>query len=350
MPAHRGEKFWATQGGTVLEPALTPDSKWGDAPVRLLDARWLIALAMAEGSKLPRRQDLPERAFISLEALSRDFNWGYGQSLPVVVVSHAWLQPDHPDPRGENLRLLGALLCRWAAASGLDEKAKHAEGKSLGVFIDFACIHQKDGTGKRTEKEQALFSSALRSMSLWYSHPNTPVFKLTKLPAGYPAGFDFPAGATANTAAYGERGWCFFESMLAGASKRAAVLDVGKWRPTRHKASIQEIVKQCATGRAAPLPPGEFRAALETKSFSSRNADLEVVSSLYASCVTAELRRAKQLTFTELRWGSRGPSPRCPRPTSCGCCSTRTASRTPGARRSCTPSTRARSRGWSTCR
>ena len=42
----------------------------GGSPVRLVDARFLIELA-ERGGRLCRRQDLPEEAFVSPEALRR---------------------------------------------------------------------------------------------------------------------------------------------------------------------------------------------------------------------------------------------------------------------------------------
>ena len=79
-----------------------------DAPVRLLDARFLVELAellKANGCVLPRRQELPDDAFISLSELRSMTQSGFG-SLRILVVSWPWLQPDHPDPRGDHLSLL----------------------------------------------------------------------------------------------------------------------------------------------------------------------------------------------------------------------------------------------------
>lgn len=75
--------------------------------MRLIDARYLIKLAAAEGGILRRRQDLPQKAFLTLRQLKRIVDYG---GLHVLVVSYPWLQPDHPDPRGETLRLLARVL------------------------------------------------------------------------------------------------------------------------------------------------------------------------------------------------------------------------------------------------
>lgn len=68
-------------------------------------------------------------------------------------------------------------------------------------------LHQKDAAGVRTDTEAELFKRALNGLSEWYGHPKTYVFKLTRLPPRYPAGFTFPAGITPNQAGYHDRGW-----------------------------------------------------------------------------------------------------------------------------------------------
>ena len=64
------EWAWKEFDGAALEPALRVDEALGGSPVRLVDARFLIELA-ERGGRLCRRQDLPEEAFVSPEALRR---------------------------------------------------------------------------------------------------------------------------------------------------------------------------------------------------------------------------------------------------------------------------------------
>ena len=64
---------------------------------------------------------------------------------------------------------------------------------------------QKGPDGKRTDKEMALFGKALSNMMVWYGHPRTMTFKLTRLPEGYPNGFKFPEGMKPNMADYEDR-------------------------------------------------------------------------------------------------------------------------------------------------
>ena len=80
--------------------------------MRLLDARFLVELAellKATGAQLPRRQELPDDAFISLSQLRCMTQSGFG-SLRILVVSWPWLQPDHPDPRGDHLSLIAKAM------------------------------------------------------------------------------------------------------------------------------------------------------------------------------------------------------------------------------------------------
>lgn len=68
--ADGSELVWVHLGGAELEPQLLVDAEMGAAPIRLVDARYLIALAQ-DGGRLGRRQDLPDSAFVSLETLRR---------------------------------------------------------------------------------------------------------------------------------------------------------------------------------------------------------------------------------------------------------------------------------------
>lgn len=186
-----------------LESYLSTDHELGAAPIRLVDARFLIALADVDGSILPRRQDLEtaaEAAFLPVDLL-RQLHQGFGTSLRVICVSHCWLQPDHPDPRGDNLRLLARVLRMFV------ESAIPCPG-TYGVFFDYCSMHQKPlGGGERTDTERRLFERALDSMHEWFSHASTFVLQLTKLPEGYPTiGFEFEPGDTVNQANYWDRG------------------------------------------------------------------------------------------------------------------------------------------------
>jgi hypothetical protein len=107
---------------------------------RLVSAQWLCSLASTDGSVLPRRQDCPEEAFLSLEQLQSlhdhsnavPINGCTGRKrLPVVVISHSWRSRGHPDPEGATLRLIADALRAW-----LPEYADYCLS-DMGCFIDW---------------------------------------------------------------------------------------------------------------------------------------------------------------------------------------------------------------------
>lgn len=146
---------------------------------------------------------------------------------------------------------------------------------------------------------------ALSNLSDWYSHPETHVLKLTKMPEGYPDGFKFAAGTTPNTADYHERGWCFKESSVAAMVKPSTIcLDLGKLSDAPKNWS--EIRNECRVGRAAPVTPEDFAHELENKSFTSKKADLPTVAGLYKAAFSKRFSSVDQLTYSGLGWGDAG--------------------------------------------
>ena len=190
--------FWRSRGGADLESALQVDPEHGDSPVALIDARFIVEL-WKRGGKILRRQDLPKEAFIDLETVKR-LPAGNDGGLRVIAVSHPWQQPDHPDPKEVNLTLLAKVLERF-----IKGRYGNAKGYTYACFFDFMSCFQKGPDGKRTDKEMALFGKALSNMMVWYAHPRTMTFKLTRLPKGYPNGFKFPEGMKPNMADYEDR-------------------------------------------------------------------------------------------------------------------------------------------------
>ena len=61
----------------------------------LVDAAWLARLA-DEGGILPRCQDLPPGARVTLEEMEK---WRASGTLGVVVISYPWWAPPHSTPR-----------------------------------------------------------------------------------------------------------------------------------------------------------------------------------------------------------------------------------------------------------
>lgn len=285
------ESGWDDCGGDEFCAAL--DGAFGRSPVRLVDARFLVALAQL-GASMPRRQELPDAAFVPLDKLRRIYCCGGGRRLPIVCISHPWLQPDHPDPHGTTLRLVARALKAFLLNFSLWEIG------TAGVFFDFASLHQKGTRGEeRAPEEAALFGRALRDLSDWYSHPLTTVLKVTRLPGRYPEGYDFAPGSSPNVATYAERGWCYAESMLSNLVKGSEkVLDLGELESLqarsfeavkagpaaagpaggRELCSWRAMERGCKAGREPPLTPAAFAQRLVQKSFTSKKAGKRLIA------------------------------------------------------------------------
>ena len=298
------DNAWVIHDGAELEAALTVVEELGGSPVNLIDALYLIKLA-EEGGKLCRRQDLPEEAFVTLQEL-KSMVQGPGMSLRVLVVSYPWLQPDHPDPRGETLRLLARVLKAY-----VEEAKDDWGGGTCGVFLDFCSLMQKGPNGEeRSPPEAKLFGLALNNLSDWYSHENTIVLKLTKMPEGYPMGFTFVEGTSPNTADYYGRGWCFKESSVANLVKNSfTCLDLGKlsdattgWFDIVEECALAPLEGASSPARTAPVTPADFAIELERKSFTSKKADLPTVAGLYKAAFEKRFGSATNLMYSGLAW------------------------------------------------
>jgi hypothetical protein len=302
---HTEMGWWLTSGGKEVEAVLESGA------IALLDAQWMVDLAQRGGVLRPR-QALPDEAFLSLSMVQASTYPGkWHQGLSIVCVSHCWLQPDHPDPAGHNLRLI---------ASGLQPLLRFLSGRRVAVFYDYCCIHQKcraaDGTPQsrlvqsqpgqspavgRIPAEDELFQQALGSLGMLYSHPHLYVFMITAFPPDY----EDPAAYTrsGNVAPYFDRGWCFCESSWAmGVKSSDKLLDLGK----ENNLDVMEwhtVRELCAIGRKVPLLPADFDAQMQTKGFTNGSTDRPRVAALYRSCFDARFNEATTLDYRKLRWG-----------------------------------------------
>ena len=269
--------------------------------VRLVKATYLIMLSDANGI-LPRRQDLPPEAFISVEELKRLFGSGNRDAvLPIIAISFCWDTAAHPDPHGKQLATVAAVLKR--------EMTKYAKFfAEMGVFWDWASLSQKDPSlwtpackkatsltpaeeeerqryeASRNPEENEGFRYALHeTMDLWYAHQGTVVYMLTELPEG-----------TTREVGYADSGWTTYERRSAEQIKKVylyeaewkLVLDLG--------ASGAEAAEK---SRNWPLDPDGFDAIIETKKFTN-GADKEAVKQLFRKMSVNQLGGIKELDFT----------------------------------------------------
>jgi hypothetical protein len=254
LPMQRADAVWADRGGGELEPLLTPTAPHGAPLLALVDADWLIALSDS-GQLLPRRQALPAKALVSLEALKRAVLTNH-IGLPVLCLSHCWLSPSHPDPRGASLASLAAVL-----------RAYTRSGDRWGVFIDYCGLPQPaDAALELSASDAALLQAGVDSIGLLFSHPRTTVLRLTTLPADYPSAYELPEEA--NTAAFDKRGWTWTESAMAFMLKPSELSpDIGRWSGAFDFATGVIVEGLRGGGHPAPTTPQQFSITMLSKAF-----------------------------------------------------------------------------------
>ena len=285
--------LWTRNGGEELEELISSGA------IALVDAHWLVHFYEGGGRALGRRQELPLEAFITLDEIK-----AAGtplDSLPIVVQSYMWLQPSTPDPQGHTLShtivYLKALTCQ--RPEQLRNFGASTYGpcgtQRFGVFVDWLSLHQKP----RSEEQDSKFKMALGALDRIYSHPHTIVIRCTKLPAGYPSGYDLPKDA--NVAEYYDRGWTYTESAWSNLVKtRAQNLDLGALDGTE-RPLLSLVQSVCTKGlRQIPLLPNQFDAALAKLRFTNGNEDKPLCSQLYRSAFNHRLGSAIALRLNSL--------------------------------------------------
>ena len=98
------------------------------------------------------------------------------------------------------------------------------------------------------------------------------------------------------------RGWCFCESSVSNLIKAAyLVLDLGKFDEESMK-GFRAFIEGCMANRDPPLTPSEFRPELATKSFTSKNADEEMVNRLFEDEFNKRMGGVTELIYRNLKW------------------------------------------------
>ena len=188
--------------------------------------------------RLKRRQNTPDDAFATTDESSTAIM----TLKKLIVVSYGWMTPGHPDPDAHQLE----QFCRFIKLS------------SHVVFWDFVSLFQV----KRNPEQEELFQVALSGMHMLYGHCRAKIVRLTDT-AGQSA-------ATAACTPYRKRGWPLFET--AASSGAAKVVTISNDR-----------IGNPDLDRPVPMSKEIFAEILETKVFTSRNADLQRVKELYES-------------------------------------------------------------------
>ncbi|EOD22485.1 hypothetical protein EMIHUDRAFT_240249 [Emiliania huxleyi CCMP1516] len=302
--------------------------------VRLISLNWLMALA-ERGDVLPRRQDLPEEAFLSSAQLRRiekgarrGFDLaGFAEALqrfgkepspssflgfiasffgrkrnpdrllPVISVSYCWLEAAHPDREGRQLQLLSRKLRGLYGGRGLLGACREYGFSDMGVFLDWSSGYQKDPAlfaerrayeASRSGEQKAAFGRMLENtMDLWYAHASVTVVLLTQLPDELPAGFD-------RSRTYDTRGWTTFERCSAELGAKPSTLGFAKWK----------LVIDVASGdggaqRRLPATPERMATLLAACRFTN-GADSATVLALYEKTAKAVLGTVEKLYYIGL--------------------------------------------------
>ena len=303
-----GASHWSRRGGASLESLLAVDATLGgEAPVRLLDAAYLIALAETGSSRLLSRGELAAAAFLSLDEL-QSLGRAPGGALRVIVVSHAaWRQANELDSSGHTLGLVARALRAYVE--------DREDGGSYGVFIDMCSLppapRLRDEVGGAAASGVAagaeLHRRAVAGLSELFSHPRTIVMKVTSARADAPAG-----------CAYHARGWTIAEEAMAHLTKQVRhVLDLSRM-PSDEELRAEPFVdaagavrwskvrSACAplpATRRPPLTPAAFGDALGGLSFARAEEERPTVLALYTAAFSARLGEATQLYYSYLGWG-----------------------------------------------
>ena len=113
--------------------------------MQLIDAQWLLDLALAHGV-VPAYQNVPPEAVVHLDDLRAST---MSLMLPVAVLSYGWSGRRHPDESGAQLQALVPALQAMvrSCAEGLHPDYPHpGKPKKWGVVWDFMSLPQRGYT------------------------------------------------------------------------------------------------------------------------------------------------------------------------------------------------------------
>ena len=278
------------EGSPALDAALGAEDAPVDAPIRLVDARFLCALAKADG-RLVRRQDLPDGAFFDVSRLKRESYSAVDNGLRVLAVAMPWLATDHPDPSGIALKRLSRAL------EGFIEE----DGGSYAIFLPYCSIMQMGLAGEeRTAEEAVLYDKAVASMSSVFAHDSIILLSLSALPDETD-----PSGVCAAAAA--SSGWAHLETTVASLTKPPSLLlDMAKFEDTTPDEApfLDGFVAQCRAARPPPVLPVDFGVALQAKAYEAhRPADAAALASLYETVFNERFLPMDALLYDSNGWG-----------------------------------------------
>lgn len=187
-------KLWKEHDGNLLEPLFehTP----------LVDLQYVVDL-IEKGGVAPRRQDIPVEALITPRNLWR-LKCCKSTSLPVLALSHPWLDATHPDKTGEQLRrILPVLKCLLhdAHRHAPHFASDHVPMATVGLFMDWMCMPQRPYA---SDDEAKMYEWSRDNMHDWFFHTYTKVMVIDTLPPGSEGTYSRTAVPSSH------RGWCAY--------------------------------------------------------------------------------------------------------------------------------------------
>lgn len=225
--------------------------------------RWVLAnyiiLQLKDGQPMPRCQDLPAKAFGQLRGATR-----------VFAVTHPWLARWHPDPNGIQIETLRAKLGKLKKQLMLDQNDV--------VFFDYLCLPQVGSGGKddRTAEEKQRFRAALSGDLMGRVYLTARVIVIDEVP-----------GNAESSTPYLNRGWCFFESMIASMNTFPRDLVWVTKEVKDQIASFRDMAAQFREdGDMQPLLD-QFNQSLGSKFFVAPE-DRQLVAALFLSLATSQ--------------------------------------------------------------
>jgi len=276
--------------------------------VALVKADWLMKYGVAAESRLPKRQVAPANALWN----KFDFNQRLGNTdkkpVAIVSISYCWRSPEHPDPDGEQLHLLAALVREFAGPYGgptwHGEIGKRTQQEfcdlwqpvngpeDVAIFLDWCSLYQQP----RSKEEEDDYAKALADIEIWYTHRGTHVWMLTAVPEGvFTAGDKVTPDST-----YQTRGWPTFEHCVSTLIKdREMVFDMGKLPPLWRR--WLDVVNSCKAPRHPPKSPNHFETDMRMKRFTFKG-DCRLLIEKYEKTYNRAICKAQELVFSGVSW------------------------------------------------
>ena len=248
---------------------------------------------------LPSRNKLPREAVFS-GRIAED-------STFIIVLSHCWARPEHPDPENRLLANVSEFLAYLDVSRHFGDGRPRLEEFDVGdrevlVFWDWPCLYQEKDGGVTPEQLDS-FQRGLRSVNVLYGHVGTLCLLCTEE--------HFPPGSRPD---HKGSGWPYFESLVSTLVKdQNKAVDLPRaleWVRTtgsepdgnRSIYWLYEYVRRAE--RQLPVSPDVFDREVEHKRVTNGN-DKQVLKDKFRETFLAVMQPAKKISLPDV------PGPSC---------------------------------------